>query len=81
LSKSAAIRFLALLNDLPINVIQEAPTRMTKKILELARECQISTYDASYLDLAMRKGLPISTLDSGLKKAALAWGVPIFKPT
>ena len=81
LSKSAGIRFLALINDLPIIVIQESPERMTREILSLARERHISTYDASYLDLAMRKGLPIATQDSGLKKAARACEVPIFKPT
>jgi predicted nucleic acid-binding protein len=80
LSKSAAIRFLALINDLPITVIQESPERMTREILALARDRQISTYDASYLDLAMRKDLPIATRDSGLKKAALACGIQIFKP-
>lgn len=81
LSESDTIRFLALINDLPIYVVQEPPERMTKEILALARERQISTYDASYLDLAMRKGLPIATQDSGLKKAAKACDVPIFKPT
>jgi predicted nucleic acid-binding protein len=53
---------------------------MTKEIPALAQERQISTYDASYLDLAMRTGLPIATQDAGLKKAARASGVPIFKP-
>jgi len=80
LNESDSIRFLALINDLPIHVIQEPPERMTKEILALAREKQISTYDASYLDLAMRKGLPIATQDSGLKKAAKACKVPVFKP-
>lgn len=79
LNKAAGIRFLALINDLPINVVQESPERMTKEILALARERHISTYDASYLDLAMRKGVPIATQDSGLKKAAKACEVPIFK--
>jgi len=81
LSKSASIRFLDLLGELPIIVVQESPERMTKEILALARERQLSTYDASYLDLAMRTGLPIATLDSGLQKASVACGVSIFKTT
>ena len=80
LSKSASIRFIALINDPPIHVIRESPERMTKEILALVWERQLSTYDASYLDLAMRKGVPIATRDSGLKKAALGCGVQIFKP-
>jgi len=80
LTRADSIRFLALISNLPILVIQEAPGRMTKEILSLARERQISTYDASYLDLAMREGLPIATLDSGLKKAAERCDVLLFSP-
>ena len=70
LSEADSTRFITLLAELPIVIEQETPERMMKDILALAREHQISTYDASYLDLAMRKGLPIATLDKGLKKAA-----------
>jgi predicted nucleic acid-binding protein len=58
---------------------QEPPERMLKDILTLAREHQISSYDASYLDLAMRKGLPIATLDNGLMAAAKLSQVPIVE--
>jgi predicted nucleic acid-binding protein len=64
------IRFFALLSNLPITVEQETPDRMLKEIFSLAREYNLSTYDASYLDLAMRKGLPLATLDEALIKAA-----------
>ena len=80
LSKSASVRFLALLGDLPITVVQETADRMTREILALARERRLSTYDASYLDLAMRTGLPIATLDSVLHRAALDCGVALFTP-
>ncbi len=80
LNEADSTRFLALLNDLPIHVIQEPPERMIKEILALARDKQISTYDASYLDLAMRTGLPLATQDEALKKAAWACKVPIFRP-
>lgn len=36
---------------------------MLNEILNLARDHRLSTYDASYLDLAMRKNLPLATLD------------------
>jgi len=35
-------------------------------------------YDAAYLELALRKGLPLATLDANLAKAATTAGVPIF---
>ena len=78
LNEADSIRFLALLDDLPICVVQESPERMTKEIIALARERQLSTYDASYLDLAMRKGLPLATQNSVLKQAAQKCKVQIF---
>lgn len=70
LTRADSIRFLSLLDNLPITVEQETPDRMLKEIFSLAREYTLSTYDASYLDLAMRKGLPLATLDEALIKAA-----------
>jgi predicted nucleic acid-binding protein len=70
LSEADSTRFIILLAELPIVIEPEPPDRMMRNILTLAREQKISTYDASYLDLAMRKGIPIATLDKGLKKAA-----------
>ena len=80
LSHASAVRFLGLLGGLPISVEQESPDRMLKEILALARERELSTYDACYLDLAMRLDLPISTLDTSLVKAAGKCEVPIYEP-
>jgi len=46
--------------------------------LQLARRYQLSVYDASYLELALRRGLPLATLDSDLRKAATRAGVVRF---
>jgi len=81
LSPAAAVRFLELLDGLPISVEQETPARMLKEIVSLARKHGLTTYDASYLDLAMRTGAPISTLDKSLIKAAKKCKVPIYQPT
>jgi predicted nucleic acid-binding protein len=80
LATSDSIRFLELLRELPIEVIQEAPQRMTSEIMLLAREQQLSSYDASYLDLATRKGLPLASADTRLRKAAEHSGVALFVP-
>lgn len=80
LAKSDSIRFLELLGELHIEVIQEAPQRMTSEIMALAREQQLSSYDASYLDLATRKGLPLATADARLRKAGENIGVALFVP-
>lgn len=81
LSRAAVVRFLALLGGLPITVEQETPERMLKEIVSLAREHGLSTYDASYLDLAMRLDLPLATLDTYLVKAAKKCKVPAFDPS
>lgn len=81
LSQASVVRFLALLGGLPITVEQEPPERMLKEIVSLAREHRLSTYDASYLDLAMRLGLPLATLDASLGKAAKECNVPAFEPS
>ena len=70
ISEASSAHFLALLAELPIIVEQESPERMVGEIFALARKHNLSSYDASYLDLAMRKGLPIATLDKNLLAAA-----------
>ena len=77
LSEADSTRFISLLTELPIIVEQEPPERMIKEIFALARKHRLSSYDASYLDLAMRKGLPIATLDKNLIAAAKRSKVPI----
>ena len=78
ISEAGVTRFITLLDQLPIIIEQESPSRMFKEILALGREYSLSSYDASYLDLAMRKGLPIATLDKKLIAAARQCQVPLF---
>ncbi len=75
LDQASSVRFLNLLRQLSLEVEQESPQRMFGEILLLAREQQLSTYDASYLDLAMRSGLPIASRDGALIEAARRCGV------
>jgi len=75
LDQASSVRFLNLLRQLSIEVEQESPQRMFGEILLLAREQQLSTYDASYLDLAMRSGLPLASRDQVLIQAASRCGV------
>jgi len=79
LRQADSIRFIALLSELPIIVEPESPDRMMNEIVSIARAYDLSTYDASYLDLAMRKGIPIATLDKGLLRAAKKSNVLVIK--
>ncbi len=58
------------LRKLPIHV-EPAPTiHLITKIVDLARKFNLSVYDASYLELAIRKNFPLATIDKKLSQAA-----------
>jgi predicted nucleic acid-binding protein len=78
LHESDSVRFLSLLSQLPIQIEPVWPTQSMKDLLALGRANDLSSYDASYLDLAMRQGLPIATLDQKLIEAATRIDVPIL---
>jgi len=78
ISQADSVHFISLLSQLPIFVEYESPEKAMKDLLGLARTENLSSYDASYLDLAMRKGLPLATLDEKLRKAAANTNVLIL---
>lgn len=71
-----SLRFVELLQNLPITL--DPDVRPLGEILGLAREQGLSSYDASYLDLAVRTGLPLASLDGPLLEAAARFGVARF---
>ena len=78
LKEADSVRFITLLSQLPIVVEYERTERIMKDLLALSRTNNLSSYDACYLDLSMRRGIAIATLDTQLKKAAKKTDVPIF---
>lgn len=72
LDAERAQRILARLGELPIDVDRDAVPRA--QMLALALRHGISTYDAAYLELALRRQLPVATVDHALRDAALASG-------
>jgi len=79
ISQSDSMRFLELLSSLPIKTESFSEQRMFEAVLNLARKLGLSSYDASYLDLALQTGLKLATLDQSLRKAADHCGVAIFQ--
>jgi predicted nucleic acid-binding protein len=77
---SRATKWLRYLSALPIAIDPGTPARAFDPIMNLARTHKLTTYDGAYLELAVRRGLPLATLDDALKKAAKAVGVPIYTP-
>lgn len=78
LARADAARFLDLLRSLPIDVEQELPGRVFSEVYALGAEFALSSYDASYLDLAIREGLPIATQAKSLRRAANKARVALF---
>jgi predicted nucleic acid-binding protein len=75
-----ATTWLGYLARLPIFVDDLTSERAWGEVLGLARAHRLSAYDGAYLELALRRALPLATLDEKLKAAALAAGVPTFAP-
>ena len=72
-------RFVELLKGLNILEDGQPFADTVSNILPLAREYDLSAYDAAYLDVAVRHGAPLATLDAALQKAARAAGIRVFK--
>jgi predicted nucleic acid-binding protein len=74
LDSAKTARALRLLRELPIT-IDSAEDEDT--LMELARQHRLTVYDAAYLELALRRGFPLATLDTALASAARAEAVPL----
>lgn len=70
--------FLEMLEGVDIVVDEATFAHALSDTLQLARRYKLSAYDASYLELALRSGLPLATLDDDLQKAARKAGVKRF---
>ena len=72
------MEFLALLGSLAIESDAETGHYATTTTIALGRKHKLTGYDAAYLQLAMRRGAALATLDQNLRKAASMEGVPVL---
>ena len=79
-SEADAGRFVTLLEALPLSIDGRTSERALHEVYQLAREYSLTSYDAAYLELAMREGIPLATQDKQLRNAASNAGVRIFIP-
>jgi predicted nucleic acid-binding protein len=78
ITRADASQFLAVLGAFPITVDEETTARAWGDTLDVARSQGLSVHDAAYLELAMRRGLSMATLDARLKAAAASVGVGLY---
>jgi predicted nucleic acid-binding protein len=70
--------FLEMLEGIDIEVDNSTFAHALSDTLQLARRYKLSAYDASYLELALRKGVPLATLDVDLLTATKKVGIKRF---
>lgn len=75
ISEADRMALTQLYKHLPIQTDAHLTVHTIHQIQSLAIAHRLSAYDASYLELAMRKGIPLATLDKPLTEAARDAGV------
>jgi predicted nucleic acid-binding protein len=65
------------IRQLPLQRDAATPEECFDRVITLAERHRLSAYDASYLELAARRDLPLATLDRDLARAAAGIGVPL----
>lgn len=70
--------FLEMLDGISVEADASTFSRAMSDTLQLARRYQLSAYDASYLELALRRRVPLATQDEDLQKALRKAGVRRF---
>ena len=71
-------RFISQLENLPLQVDPLTSRQAFNRTMALSRIYKLSSYDAAYLELAMREGIPLATLDKSLRKAATKADVELY---
>jgi predicted nucleic acid-binding protein len=74
ISRQDAHQFLQDLGFLPIRIDSTTESQVRTGVFPLAEQYSLTAYDGAYLELAIRAGLPLATLDDDLRKAAGAAG-------
>jgi predicted nucleic acid-binding protein len=74
-STADSAHFLGILSALPIETDDETASKAGTTTLALARSHNLTLYDAAYLEVAMRRNLPLASLDRDLRAAAKKNGV------
>jgi predicted nucleic acid-binding protein len=77
ITQDASDLFLARLSSLPICTDGAAGPEQQPRLIALARAHGLSSYDATYLDLAHRLGAALASFDRKLNQAAVAMGLPL----
>ncbi len=78
ISDNDTSRLLQLYGEMPIRTDSPTGSGMLERVHRLSMTCNLSAYDATYLELAERKQAGLATLDKKLLQAARGCGINVF---
>ena len=78
LNATGVAQAVSLFTQLPVTVDLETSDRASGETLSLARQHTLSVYDAAYLELALRRGATLATLDGPLRLVAKKLAVSVL---
>lgn len=79
ISEAQTINYLSKLSKLPITTDDNPIFERREFVMALAREYDLTAYDATYLELALRENAALATFDSKLAKSVSLAGGNVFK--
>lgn len=77
LSHAQRVEALQLIESLGIQLDAAAPAAVWHDVIQLADQTGLTSYDAAYLELAMRHGTPLASRDKELQRCCLQLGVQL----
>lgn len=80
LDAAGVAQAVALVTQLPVLTDPHTSERAGSETLALSRQHTLSVYDAAYLELALRRGASLASLDEPLRAVAKKLGVPVLPP-
>jgi predicted nucleic acid-binding protein len=78
LDATGVAQAVALFTQLPVVVDSETSEHAGAATLSLARQHALSVYDAAYLEIALRRGAVLASLDGPLRAVAQKLGVTVL---
>jgi predicted nucleic acid-binding protein len=78
LTAPKSAEFLEALQSLKITIDVDGIERILTEVHQVAIEHRLTSYDAAYLELAIRRNLPLATLDRELVRACHSAGTPLL---
>lgn len=72
---------IQIVRELPATIDHEAATMAFTRLVDLASEHELTIYEAAYIELAIRKRLPLATNNAQMKQAAMRSGVELWQDT